>query len=501
MISRRSLLAAGAALPVVSTASAQAKQDDMVAAGFRREVLVRWGDRVEFDAPAFQPGNLTVEAAATQFGWDAVVLGIARGAPAADGVPRGLLAVAHPTAEARMMFPGGVDRPAVAACAQGASLLNIEQRGGAWLVVDGGFQSRRFTASSLCALSGPATPVAGEAIQGLLAVQAGCVTPWGTLLLAEGDPQPWFARLRDRDERFPNSHHAIAYGWVAELDPFDPQAVPVKRTALGRFARAGLVATQSADGHAVIFMTDDRAAGFLFRFVAAAVATPGTPDLLDNGTLSVAVADGGWSVRFRPVPEAAVQSGNVIDAAASLGAATFDAPAGLAMGSNGVLFLACRGAAFRATPDALNPREANPDGHVLLFRPDGRDPAADVFAGEIALLCGDPARGAGVASAGSWISRPANLVPDRDGGLWIASEGAGLAYAAPEIYTVTPRYLPPVGAVMGGVALTPDGATLLSAVRHPGATADASFDRPATRWPSLRANLPPQSTVIGLRQR
>ena len=55
-----------------------------------------------------------------------------------------------------MMFPGGSDRPTVAAAAQGASILNLEFRRDSWTVVDGGFQARRLTAHSLCRIAGPA---------------------------------------------------------------------------------------------------------------------------------------------------------------------------------------------------------------------------------------------------------------------------------------------------------------------------------------------------------
>ena len=195
------------------------KQDDTTAAGYRRDPLVRWGDRVTFDAPAWNPRQPDAEAASVQFGWDARVVGLAASPTGADGVQRGVLVVAHPTVNPAMAFPGGRDLPAVSAMMQGASLLNIEKRG-RWVVVDGGYQNRRLHAQTLCRLSGPAMSSAGSLVQGLLGIQGGTQTPWGTLLLAEGDPTSWARRLEAVDPRFANP---AGYGWVVEMNPFDPQ--------------------------------------------------------------------------------------------------------------------------------------------------------------------------------------------------------------------------------------------------------------------------------------
>jgi hypothetical protein len=174
----------------------------------------------------------------------------------------------------------------VAAAMQGASLLNLERLGSGWVVVDGGYQTRRLHGGTLCRLSGPHG--GGGSVQGLLGLQGGCTTPWGTLLLAEGDPAPWIARLGAADPRFAS---AGGFGWVAELDPFDPGAVPTKRTALGRGAHGDVAATLARDGRAVVYMTDRRVGGFLRRFVSAGPAT--VAGALDSGTLSVARLAGG----------------------------------------------------------------------------------------------------------------------------------------------------------------------------------------------------------------
>ena len=89
------------------------KQDDTVARGYRRDVLVRWGDRVTFDAPAWDPRRPDPEGAAAQFGWDARVAAIAVPTQqAADGVPRAVLAWLHPRWTRPSPSPaGGTSRP------------------------------------------------------------------------------------------------------------------------------------------------------------------------------------------------------------------------------------------------------------------------------------------------------------------------------------------------------------------------------------------------------
>lgn len=491
MLTRRTLLGTAATAAFTTPALAQKtdqKLDDTTAPGFTRGVVIRWGDRVEPDSPPFAPDTPSAEAAARQFGWDAILLGTQKIPPGEDGVARMLMAVAHPTADGRMMFPGGVDRPGIAALAQGASILNLENHGGQWLVTDGGYQTRRLTARTLCRITGPSATQTDEAAQGVLGIAAGGMTPWGTVLMAEGDPSPWFARLRNTDPTLPQSRNARAYGWVVELDPTDPQAMPAKRTALGRFPRAGLAATQTRDGRAVVFMSDDRPAGHLFRFVSDAPVSAENRDALDSGTLSVAMLDG-YTLRWLTLPQGGL---GPLDAARNKGAARFASPAGIAFDGDGNLLLACRGTSGLTSP---NPSDYSPgtlDGEVLILRPSGRDPAGDSFSTEIGLLGGDTGLG------GAMISRPATLAVGVDGRIWVGTEASTLAVGAPGFGPLDEVYRPPVGAVIGGVAFSPDDRVAFAAVRHPGATPGATFDRPATRWPSLQRAMPPQTVIVAL---
>lgn len=505
-IARRALLA-GPALLLAGPARAQVrrhdldalalpvKQDDTVAVGYRRDALVRWGDRVTFDAPAWDPRRPEPDAAAAQFGWDARVAGIATPQQqAADGIPRAVLAVVHPTVDPVFAFPGGRDQPAAAGAMQGASLLNIEKRGAGWVVVDGGYQSRRLTADTLCRLSGPN---AGGSVRGVLGLAGGGVTPWGTLLLAEADPAAWLARLGPLDPRFAG---AAGHGWVVELNPFDPQSLPVKRTALGRFAHGDVAATLSRDGRAVVYLTDRRVGGFLLRFVSAGPAT--AEDALDAGTLSVARLDG-EIVTWVPLPPGAGPA-DAVAAARQAGGSPLDTPAGLGLDpTRPRLLLACHGS------------PARPAGHVIELTATGGDDGAETARAALLFAAGDPRSPdarygrAGLPPGSAWPENPDTVTVDARGRAWIGTDRGGrVGPQAEGLYACDldgpgrgvplPIYGAPRAGSMGGAALTPDGEAMFAAVRHPGAEPGASFDRPATRWPQFQPGVPPRSTLIGL---
>lgn len=475
MISRRALMATPALLATPALAQSLAiRQDDFVAPGWRRGVLIRWGDRVTFDAPDWNPMRPTTEGASAQFGWDARMLALVPTVGPTDGVPRALLAVAHPTVDAALAFPDGRDRPEVAGAMQGVSLLNIEHRG-AWKVVDGGYQNRRLTAATLCRLGtdgGPST--------GIVGVTGGCATPWGSLLLAEGAAAEWRGRLP--------SIESGTTGMITEVDANDPVSVPVKRAALGRFGAMDVAAALSADGRAVVWLTDGRPGGFLYRFVSDGAAGDRA---LDSGRMAAARMEGG-SLRWLPLAE-----GDPFAAARAAGATPLDGPAGLAFD-----------AARRRLCVAVN----GGAGSVIEIRAAAGDQASETGVAEVlvqgraAPLAAD--RRGQPQPAQAWPWAPSALGFDRDGALLLATDRGGRAGALPEALYRVPvdganRGRPdlvmaaPVGAAVGGAVAAPDGA-LLAAVAHPGRVRGASWDTPATRWPNMRPDEPPRSTVVTL---
>ena len=516
MIARRLLLAAPALLGAAAVraqvttldlppATPATRPDDWTAAGHRRDILIRWGDRVTFDAPPWDPRNPTEDGASGQFGWDGRLAGLVAPPLGGDGVPRLVVAIAHPGVDPGLAFPGNRDRPAIAAAMAGASLLNLERHDGRWVLVDGGFQSRRLGTATLCRIGGPAAAALGSGVVGLLGPIAGTATPWGTLLLAEQDPASWLARLDGLDARF---RDARPFGWLAEIDPLDPQSVPVKRSAIGRIGAQAVAATVAEDGRAVVFLADGRPMGFLYRFVSARPAREA--DSLDAGQLAVAKVEG-EAIAWLPLPASALLAPH--PAAEQAGASPFDTPAALATDPRRMrLLLGCRAGTTRgaAQVDALNPRPGPHPGQVIEIT---GDPTAPRMAARILFLAGDVAEGGQYGRdmpANSAVPRhPATLAIDARGRLWMGTDRAGRPGAVPDMAFACdldgpgravplPIHAAPRGGAIGGAAPTPEGDSLLLVVRTPGAEPGATFDRPATRWPGFDNRLPPRTALVSI---
>jgi len=464
---------------------------DKVSPGYHRIVIARWGDAILPGAPDFDPAHLTIEQASTQFPYDAVIAGLITPPLAQDGIPRLVMVLVNPDAPAAQIFADGVDHPAIAGRMQGATVMNLQYAGGRWVIIEGGYQSRRLGDDTLCQISGPAAAVIGSTVQGVVAPQAGCTTPWTTALLAEGNAGPWLTRLATLDYRFSDPADAPRFGWVTELNPLDPESFPIKRTALGRFARNGIAATVTADGRPVVFMSA-AASGFLFRFVAASNATDGTA--LDTGTLSVARLESGALSWQEPGQDAATLAGPEGPAEAA-GATAFDGPAGIAIGAGGILYLACQG------------EDPGSNGSIWQLTAPGGDVSAAKFSAASLITAGH----AGTYAPGStaWFRKPRTLNLDAHGHLWIGTNQGGavtetadgfflMPTSGPAALSVSLAYLAPIGGAAGGAAFDPASQTSFAMVRHPGAVAGATFATPATRWPQMLPSLPPQTTLIGL---
>ena len=315
-----------------------------VAAGYDADVLMRWGDKVLADAPAFDPAHHSGAAQARQFGYNNDFLGFI---PLDGRSDHGLLVVNHEYTNAELMFPG-IDPASGKATlfervsaaqietemmAHGGSVIEIRRATdgpdkGKWRVVEDSRYARRITAETEMRISGPAAghellrtaaDPSGTSIRGMLNNCSGAVTPWGTWLTCEenfngyftgkeaaaqssraaalkryGIPAEWYAwaKVHDRFDMAKEPNEANRFGWVVEIDPLDPASVPVKRTALGRFKHEGAGNIVNSDGRFVVYQGDDERFDYVYRFVTRRAVNPSdraaNKDILDEGTLSVA---------------------------------------------------------------------------------------------------------------------------------------------------------------------------------------------------------------------
>lgn len=554
-----------------------------VAPGYVATTLIRWGDPLEKGAPAFDPARQTAEAQARQWGYNNDYVGwmpLPKGGQAAD---RGLLCVNFEYTNTHLMFPGlqaDVFEPVTKAqtdielAAHGHGVVEIRRDAqGRWAVVADSPFNRRITAlATPCRISGPAAGAerlrtaadpSGTMVIGTLNNCAGGRTPWGTVLIAEenfhqyfgGDPKKtatpaeyeqygivgkpeygWF-RFHDRFdiEKVPNE--ANRFGWMVEVDPYDPASVPVKRTALGRFKHEGATTVVNPDGRVVAYSGDDERFEYVYKFVSSARYDPQAPEanrnLLDNGTLSVARFNDDGSLDWLPLvhgqgPLTAAngfrsQADVLIEtrrAADLLGATPMDRPEDVEPNpKTGHVFVVLTNNTKREAGrgDAANPRGPNPHGHILELIPPGGgsagglDHGASRFRWEVFLLAGDPrkpddgARYHPAVSENGWLSSPDNIAFDRQGRLWIATDGAprfGIADGAYACDTEGPGraltrhfYQTPIGAELCGPEFNGDDTAYFAAVQHPGETPGSTFAQPSTRWPDFRPDMPPRPSL------
>lgn len=565
-----------------------------VAAGHSAEILIAWGDPILPGAPAFDAAAQTGADQERQFGFNCDFIGylpLAEGAAskaahlASGESGHGLLCVNNEYSLPHMMFAGfaeasdarakaSLEQIAVEQASVGHSVIEIVRRDGRWSVVADSPYARRFHANTPFDIHGPARGHArmrtkadpeGVRVAGTFHNCAGGVTPWGTILSGEENVQGYFVCDREalrathpretqsaesfdvkrsaswhrRDARFDMNaepHEFNRFGWVIEIDPYDPAATPKKRTALGRFRHEGATVVATDGAPAVIYMGDDQSLEHIYKFVTASPYVAGDPaanaDILDTGTLYVARFDDDGTGEWLPLVHGhgpltaengfADQGDVAIDArraAKLLGATQTDRPEDIETHpATGRTYVAFTGGTERGAPAPAAPRAPNPFGHVVeLLHPgaDGaRDHAATHFTWDILFLAGDlegEAEGkgvfpAGVSKAGALV-QPDNLVFDPQGRLWIASDGAkgigaadGLwacAVTGPQRAATRHFFSCPRGAEMTGPCFTPDGTTLFVSVQHPGHEKGASFDAPTTRWPAaMDSALPPRPSVV-----
>lgn len=570
--------------------------DHHVAEGYQADVLLRWGDPLFPDAPAFDPTKQTAESQAKQFGYNNDFVGYLPVPGAADPSAHGVLFVNHEYTNPHLMFPGVVEikdgkpvmknatpeRFAVEAMAHGATVAEIRKTDGKWALVKDSKYNRRITAATEMQLSGPVAgsdrvktdaDASGRKVFGTLNNCSGAMTPWGTFVSGEENFHGYFSgklpdghreeanykrlaipsapyawgRFEERFDLAKEPNEANRFGWVIEVDPFDPGSVPKKRTALGRFKHEGADSIVARDGRVVVYLGDDERFDYVYKFVTAGRFDPNNRaanmDLLDTGTLSVAKFAADGTVEWLPLvfgqgPLTAAngfasQADVLIEARRAgdlLGATKMDRPEDITPnGVNGRVYVMLTNNTNRKEDqvDAANPRTKNAFGHIIEIIEDGGDFTATRGKWEVLLKCGDPSVAAVGASFSTetskngWFGMPDNAVVDSAGRLWVSTDGNGPQETGRTdgLWAVDTEgearrtsklfYRVPHGAELCGPCFTPDDTTAFVAVQHPG---DDGPDWPAfgrrsyyedlsTRWPDFKPDMPTRPSVVAITKR
>ena len=417
----------------------------------------------------------------------------------------GILCVNNEYTHEDILFPDGqvgagytLAKTRKSQAAHGVSILKARRKRGKWGVQRNSRFGRRITANTPVIFAGPA---AGHALMqtneyivtgtgsvptgnktdgysGLGTVNncANGITPWGTYLTCEENfngnfganaPLPGTTaneagkmynrygltaagfgyRWHTTDPRWDmaaNPNEPNHFGWVVEIDPYDPRAKPVKRTAMGRFKHESAQYVVDKDDRVAFYMGDDERNEYIYKFVCKRPLNRknerANRNLLDEGTLYVAkfgsdltgrwialvpgtIGVDGVALRGNPnfagIDDAEVLAKILIKARMAgdaVGATMMDRPewtgARPRIGGFGEVEVYCtltnnnrRGSSATPTSnladgsttagssrpavDAANPREDNVYGHIIRWREAGKSVTATSFAWDIFVQAGD----------------------------------------------------------------------------------------------------------------
>mmetsp|Transcript_304 Transcript_304/g.834 ORF Transcript_304/g.834 Transcript_304/m.834 type:complete len:632 (-) Transcript_304:541-2436(-) len=418
--------------------------------GYSWDVLVRWGDPLFSDAPAFDPvSGVPTDGSDRVFGENT------------DGMElfnvggREIFAVNSEYANRKINLPA--DQEGVPASAgdvlrlqnfQGVTVFELAEGDDGWSVVVDSPYNRRITHNTPMVIDGPAAghdllkteadPTGTQSLGTMNNCGAGR-TPWGTYLTCEENFNGYFGATgalptddvtaagykrygvgadgwgydyHKWDARFdvsqnPNEPHRV--GYIVEIDPADPASTPVKHTALGRFKHENAAYAMAPDGRLVVYMGDDERGEFMYKWLSRDLYVPGgdTSTLLSEGQLYVAKFNddlsGEW-VALTPAATGMSQAEIAIftrTAASAVGATTMDRPEWVAVNPRAVEAYCCltnnknRGVKPNAggddtSPNGPNPREVNNFGQIVRWRPAGDNHASNTFEWDLFVMAGNP---------------------------------------------------------------------------------------------------------------
>ncbi|WP_397475294.1 PhoX family protein [Pusillimonas sp.] len=459
--------------------------------------------------------------------------------------------------------------------AHGVSVIHIKKNiDGKWEIQIDSPYNRRITADTEMELAGPAR---GDALLQTNAEPTGTKalgtfnncgngwTPWGTYLTCEENFNNYFGTTTapapaldpsqsrygitkgltdygweqafERFDYVQEPNEANRFGWIVEIDPFRPDSMPQKRTALGRIKHENSAYRLAGDNRIVIYMGDDQAGDYIYKFVSENSYREGADNstLLDTGKLYVAkfedgdtdgdfMGTGQWMLLDQAendllrlnasFPNQAAVLVNTRLAADVLGATPMDRPEWVAVHPvSGEVYVTLTNNSGRKQEevDDANPRAANLFGQIIRWREAGGDAAALTFEWDLFVLAGNPIKyadrtdlksGSENVTADNTFNSPDGLGFDKDGRLWIQTDGSysnaddyegqgnnQMLCADPGSKEIRRFFVGPKECEVTGIAFTPDSKTMFINIQHPGERGDSS-------WPDGEGALPRSATVI-----
>ena len=557
-----------------------------IAPGYNAQVLAPWGTPLVDGAPGFKgDGSEDAAAQALQVGDNHDGMHFF----AIDGKSdEGLLAVNHEYCTvdektgvytwlfgrkgAEVQKQWSKDHVHKSMNAHGVSIMHIRKNAkGQWDIVKGSVYNRRITPFSAMEMAGPAAgdvllrtqgDPSGRRAQGTFNNCGNGFTPWGTYLTCEENFNNYFGTAAGEDRRTaaqkrygispkgslyqwekhearfdyvkePNESHR--FGWIVEIDPFNPGSLPQKRTALGRFKHENAAFALSKDGRAVVYMGDDQAHDYIYKFVSDGKYVPGgdNSQLLDKGKLYVARFDatqptgefagkGEWLLldkqanpKLRADSSFANQAAVLVHArlaADAVGATKMDRPEWVAVHPHtGEVYVTLTNNTSRTVVDAVNPRAKNVYGQIVRWREAGGDAASTSLEWDIFVLAGNPKvhtdrknllSGSANVTPDNTFNSPDGLAFDAHGRLWIQTDGkysnqgdfAGqgnnqMLCADPVTKEIRRFLVGPQECEVTGITFTPDYKTMFINIQHPGEEGNS-------HWPAGGQSLPRSATLV-----
>ncbi|AND38534.1 PhoX family protein [Cytobacillus firmus] len=395
---------------------------------------------------------------------------------------------------------------------QGGSIIEVyRDKEGTWKMDTDSKYARRITGLTPFQLTGPAkgSKAVGGAtnVQGTFANCSGGMTLWGTVLSAEENFES-----TSKDAGLNETH----YGWIVEIDPFDPNFKPRKHTALGRFNHENAAVGLTNDNRVVVYMGDDKKDACVYKFISKNkyVKSRGkaNADLLEEGTLYVAnMGSGKWvPLTIENVQKAVKGNADLLkkfqtqadvavhchEAALLVGGTPTDRPEDVEISPfDKTVFIA----------HTNNDKHGNFHGHITRFIEEGDDLGALTFDFEIFAAGGKQ----------SGFSAPDNLTFDSLGNLWTVTDmsssklNTGIythfanngMFVIPTIGKNTGEAFQfasaPVEAELTGPSFTPNETTLFLSIQHPGEETE-DLNNLTSKWPHRKGDTMPRPGVVAI---